>query len=279
MGWPWAWARWGPRYPRLPRPSAGSAGSFAVRRGPPAHPPDPAQGRGHRQDPGEPEGIAPCVPLSSLDLVPAVLAPRPTALRRLHGRTVDPPPAVGVECRPSRSRAGPRSAATRSPYRGPGHATGNRSTGPSKSREHQAEAHAAGSPSSTGTAAHVLLCAGRPHGDGPSTTAPETAVPDAPLPRRPDRVRSDPPRRGSSARAVLVPAMASSRGRRQPHRRGWNRGRSCKVSASERPFRKQSVSTHPPTDDESFFLTGSDPAFSLVPLTRSRPMTGGACSG
>ncbi len=35
----------------------------------------------------------------------------------------------------------------------------------------------------------------------------------------------------------------------------------------------------PPTDDESFFLTGSDPSFSLVPLTRSRPMTGGACSG
>ena len=39
------------------------------------------------------------------------------------------------------------------------------------------------------------------------------------------------------------------------------------------------VSTHPPTDDESFFLAGADPALSLAPLTRSRPMTGGACSG
>ncbi len=73
----------------------------------------------HRQDQGQPEGIDPRVPRSPLALVPAVLPPRPTALRRLHGRTVDPPPppAVGVEHRPSRARAGPRNAATRSPYR------------------------------------------------------------------------------------------------------------------------------------------------------------------
>ncbi len=37
------------------------------------------------------------------------------------------------------------------------------------------------------------------------------------------------------------------------------------------------VSTHPPTDDESFFLTGSDPALSRAPFTRSRPRTG--CTG
>ncbi len=38
------------------------------------------------------------------------------------------------------------------------------------------------------------------------------------------------------------------------------------------------VSTHPPpTDDESFFLTGSDPAWFRAPFPRSRPRTG--CTG
>ncbi len=37
------------------------------------------------------------------------------------------------------------------------------------------------------------------------------------------------------------------------------------------------VSTPPPTDDESFFLTGSDPALFRAPFTRLRPRTG--CTG
>ncbi len=41
----------------------------------------------------------------------------------------------------------------------------------------------------------------------------------------------------------------------------------------------QGIYSPPPTDDESFFLTGSDPAWFRAPFPRSRPRTGGAGSG
>ncbi len=89
--------------------------------------------------------------------------------------------------------------------------------------------------------------------------APEAAVPDQPIPRRSDRFRSDPPRRGYFARAVLVQAMAFSRGRRQPHRRGSNRGRSI-VSAQALGFAPR---TRPLHGDRSPMRTGNPASMHL----------------
>ncbi len=177
---------------RLPRPSASSAGSFAVRRGPPAHPPDPARWRGARAGPGGARGCRlPRAAFSpgSFSRRPSRSAHRSPSFSRTDGRS--PPPSSSNAGPPA---PGPDPATPpRDPHTDPGPAIGNRSTGPSKSQENQAGAHATGNPSSTGTAAHAPLRAGLPHGDGPSTTVPEAAAPDESLPRRSDRSRSDPP--------------------------------------------------------------------------------------
>ncbi len=87
-----AWARWGPRYPpsaqtfcklgRVVRSSARTAGA-------PSRSGTLAGCTCRTQ--GSPRVSTPACRFLPLDRSPAVLATRPTTLRRLHGRTVDPP--------------------------------------------------------------------------------------------------------------------------------------------------------------------------------------------
>ncbi len=85
-------------------------------------------------------------------------------------------------------------------------------------------------------------------------------------------------------RDVPIPTVRSvesylKHARRQIHQVDRRLRKGEKIPQSEKVFSIFEGIYSPPTDDESFFLTGADPALSLAPLTRSRPMTGSACSG
>ncbi len=232
-----AWARWGPRYPpsaqtfcklgRVVRSSARTAGA-------PSRSGTLAGCTCRTQ--GEPEGVDPRVPRSPLDLVPTVIDRHSDrhspSSSRTDGRS---PPAVVVERRPSSARAGPRNAATRSPYRPwlrhryKSYRTVEIAGKPGGSARHwQPLIHGyrrACTPSRRSTSR------GRPVDDGAGSRGSRrahSASVRSLSKRSPD---ADP----SHERSRSQP-WPSSRGRCQPHRRSGHRGRSIVSAQALRAF-------------------------------------------